>query len=914
MALEKQIHIYSVDTSAFFNNEEQQIDNSLSTLRRLKYALSKNTKFRKKEKNGEFKNENLSKSKYAKYRCEKFVTEYENDYKQLYSEIISQINDCKKHLKNTMVQNKEIRVLNPNYLIDKNVISVFESTLTRTIGLKTNELTTDILVVQTYYYDIIEQIIKNGFYLNGEKYKYLTSSAGQIRTKKTVFIKESVWNQYEKSLMCGLTVKEINKLGGINVNKFLAYLALTNSATDQWIDFDIDKCIVVNDFETTVESQVDFISDNTYKIERKSMPIPITHTDGCGMILSKLSKKNFMIRLPWVKGLLASFDYVKFIKENNCTSIVKDIYGKEWDIINDDIQIIFTESQFKMCKYYKDWQEYKDFYKQYNCQAGICNVENDYFKNANISYQMLQTLTDINEKEIEKLLELSKETLRKLARDKKTMLRVFGITDDSENNDYLQQALQIYPELLQDEYSKHVLRQIKNSLVKDFKSGKLEVNGKYTFLIPDLYAFCEWLFLGEENPKGLLQNGEVYCGLFKKYNKIDCLRSPHLFFEHAVRNNTINKDICKWFKTKALYTSVHDIISKILQFDNDGDQTLAVVDENTISVAERNAKNNDVVPLYYEMKKAQPVKLSSNSIYDGLHSAYTGGNIGEISNSITKIWNSENVDKEKLEIIKLLCMENNFTIDYAKTLYKPTRPPEIHKKISKLTNEKLPHFFIYAKNKEKNKVKPQSNSLVDSFNKRIKNPTIRYDKDVFGKLNYKLLMNNAKINTDEKVIEKYNELNNTYHFRLDKKSEDVNKMNYVLSTIKSDLLEFGYDEIQITDMLVKYLFTKRTDRKKILWKCFGDIIVDNLKRNIAANSRMCSKCGSRFLQDADNQKLCNKCSTYQPISTKTINCIDCGEEVEIDGIVKNKKRCDNCQKKYIRKLKTDKQKEYRKNK
>lgn len=36
-------------------------------------------------------------------------------------------------------------------------------------------------------------------------------------------------------------------------------------------------------------------------------------------------------------------------------------------------------------------------------------------------------------------------------------------------------------------------------------------------------------------------------------------------------------------------------------------------------------------------------------------------------------------------------------------------------------------------------------------------------------------------------------------------------------------------------------------------------------------------------------------STYQPIGTKIVKCIDCGKEVEVDGVVKNKKRCDECQ-------------------
>lgn len=61
-----------------------------------------------------------------------------------------------------------------------------------------------------------------------------------------------------------------------------------------------------------------------------------------------------MVRLPWVKGLLASFDFKKFIREANAREpeinhgLVKDIYGREWDVLQDDIRCIFTKSQFKM--------------------------------------------------------------------------------------------------------------------------------------------------------------------------------------------------------------------------------------------------------------------------------------------------------------------------------------------------------------------------------------------------------------------------------------------------------------------------------------------------------------------------------------------------------------------------------------
>ena len=68
-----------------------------------------------------------------------------------------------------------------------------------------------------------------------------------------MFIKESVWLKHEKTLMCGLTLDKINALGGNNPNKHLAYTALINSATDVWEEFDIDKSIVIDDFETDVE-------------------------------------------------------------------------------------------------------------------------------------------------------------------------------------------------------------------------------------------------------------------------------------------------------------------------------------------------------------------------------------------------------------------------------------------------------------------------------------------------------------------------------------------------------------------------------------------------------------------------------------------------------------------------------------
>ena len=110
--------------------------------------------------------------------------------------------------------------------------------------------------------------------------------------KNAFFIKESVFEKHRNTLMCGLSEDQINSLGGVNINKYLAYLALCNSATDKWEDFDIDKAIVVEDMETLVNGVVDFIDDSDYSITRTKWMFLFPIPDGCGMILPERVQKE----------------------------------------------------------------------------------------------------------------------------------------------------------------------------------------------------------------------------------------------------------------------------------------------------------------------------------------------------------------------------------------------------------------------------------------------------------------------------------------------------------------------------------------------------------------------------------------------------------------------------------------------
>lgn len=210
--------MYSADTGHFYSNHEKYLHDMICKHRseydyinnKLHELNSDHPKYRQWTDLLRHKREKANESK------KKLLNLLSNKIKQ------NELTDGKDH----------IRTLRENDLHDHHVISVFESSLTRMIGIEKDELTDALLLVQVYYFDIFKDLSFYGFLYKGEKYKYFTSSAGQIRKKKAVFIKESVWNKTEKSIMCGLTIDKINAKGGNNVNKHLACLTRCTAPAD----------------------------------------------------------------------------------------------------------------------------------------------------------------------------------------------------------------------------------------------------------------------------------------------------------------------------------------------------------------------------------------------------------------------------------------------------------------------------------------------------------------------------------------------------------------------------------------------------------------------------------------------------------------------------------------------------------
>lgn len=285
----------------------------------------------------------------------------------------------------------------------------------------------------------------------------------------------------------------------------------------------------------------------------------------------------------------------------------------------------------------------------------------------------------------------------------------------------------------------------------------------------------------------------------------------------------------------------------------DGDKLLVIKDRLLTKVAKRNMQ--DIVPLAYNLQKAKGGLLSWESMYEGMIHAYTGGNIGPISNNITKVWNSDNIGREQLNVVSWLTFYNNAVIDYAKTLWLPEPPKQVAKVIQAYTKAKVPDFFQYAKDKEPYQVEQPNQSTMNRIAAKIPDPKIKFSKSI-SKFDYRMLMNfdyDFSISPESPVVKAYDYWNTRqYLFNIEEGNHQKQEDIYIYQQIRKRILDECKDRDidYIVNTLVAYLYTVRNlSPKKTLWACFGDVIVKNLKNNLEGKGTVCQVCGKRFSPD-----------------------------------------------------------------
>lgn len=769
----------------------------------------------------------------------------------------------------TYKYDKDGKVIEESENINKQ-IALFESEMARYTenDLDGFPLIMDIVYMKIAYQTLVfKQILDRGLLIDGEKYVFFTSTTSQMKDSEFVLVRDTFYDKNKNKFMCGLTNNIINQKGGCNSGKYLAYkgLSLSSSINPEGYEIDIDKCIVVSDFKTVVNEDVECVDIDHEKREitgigRRKENVEIPQTDGAGMFLPGVLPASAQIRCSHLKGAIFPFDFRKFLGQDEVEGIkpnpiIKDAWGNIHDVIKEDIQVIFTASQLKMWKYYNSWEDYKRAFHENRMHIAINKFADTEPKGyAKTSYQFIQTLSSEKLTD-EKLAELCADTIEyldKMKTDLDTMIRI-----SSKDDDYISLALEVHKELVYDEYIQSRLESKFKSERNDARGNKLILKDSlYSYICPDLYAFCTWLFCDIKNPQGIIPYNYVYNSFYndKPYEVVDCLRSPHLYVEHGIRK-LVKDDVlekCKeWFNDLDTVVSSHDLLCRLLMFDVDGDEVLMTPNRTIIECVP-----DDIVPLYYVPFEPVKSEINTDSIYQAIVSCMENTQIGDISNVMTKNYNNADTD---MEFNKIMCCYNNLSIDYPKT-QDIVKLGKYEDKYNALKGENNPHFFIYAKGKSKGSCKALSKSnadrVCDFIHKQTGNKKYGW-KDSEKKFNPSILFNNENpvaINS-----EKYHELEKVM-FTLKMKEQ------LLASTIKDVIKELDRSErwkekisryevfYHMCEKVIINLFNSREEAaeylldmeylqrenehksKNILWNCFGDLIYRNICNNLCCTN------------------------------------------------------------------------------
>ena len=401
------------------------------------------------------------------------------------------------------------------------------------------------------------------------------------------------------------------------------------------------------------------------------------------------------------------------------------------------------------------------------------------------------------------------------------------------------------------------------------KGGRLLLEGsRRTYFCPDLFRFAEWLFLGIKKPMGLIPKGMVSCALYRENERLNVNRSPHLYIEHLTKRNLINEQTKEWFITNNIYMSTHSLDSLVCMYDYDGDQGTVNNHPTYVQASYdhlKRAYGKKIVPLYYHLGIAKKEEINKENMYNALIDSYDK-DIGEISNTISKILN-ENHNNPDLSTVAKLCYYNNAIIDFPKTRWLPELPTYLKDKIKEYKRKKLPAFFEYAKNKKKKNLSNKNESVVNMLDDIIVTKNIFFE-DVES-FDYKKLMRNPRRKIDQGIVDLYEKLNESKYYNMQKKLKllDDNELDKkvkikvthnVYYDMRQKFHELNPDVDYVVDVLVKYLYQRDNPFKDSLWGLYGKILVQNLKRNIL-NVIDCKDCRKEVKNPSQRQIRCEEC-------------------------------------------------------
>lgn len=428
-----------------------------------------------------------------------------------------------------------------------------------------------------------KKIFKNGIVINNKKYHRFSCSASQARVNTIILVLDDIREELYKRLNNGRHDKALNP------SKFNAYLGLSSSAT---IPVSTPRVCVVPDCIISRKTLVNYVTEVDKPleddiIEEKYADIDYNYFDGMGLITPEQSSKwalelgldwvpsEWCIRNAWIKGMVCTFPIKEFCeKVNNGKYTIETIYKNEdgtpklADLRN--IDVIISESQFKMAGCYDSYEEYERNCITNKLSWGISRYTPKYDKNClYLNYQSIQTLK-LSHDDIISLCDETVKWIKGVTRDDIMHTILFlmgksvsknGIEEFIRSSDnYWLKSIIVNNNLTKDPYISgkiydNIINKIKNACL-----GKIAVEGNYQVIVSDPYAMMQHI-CGIE-PTGLLNENEYYSAYWnrKGVKTVDSMRSPLTYrSEHNILDLKESDELNHWYRylTTGIVVNVH---------------------------------------------------------------------------------------------------------------------------------------------------------------------------------------------------------------------------------------------------------------------------------------------------------------------------------------------------------------------
>ena len=465
-------------------------------------------------------------------------------------------------------------------------------------------------------------IIKNGLFINNKLFVRLMCSAGQARRNNVLMIQKDYEAPLKEILNNDRTELEIAPA------KFNAYFALSSSTS---LEVETPYFCVIPDLKIKRTELVDFVLDND-GIETCEKELEFNVFDGQGIVSPRQAKiwadnlgldylpSAFIVRGNFIKGLVVVIDFLEF-SDKIGKHFIDDIYGNQVNIR--DMDVILTESQFKLREGFGSIKEYTEKCKKNELGWWISRYSpEEENKFTSLNYQFLQVL-NLDNQMIESICSQTLEYFENTISNDIVYTLLYLLGHKSHNGfdenilekieDAVTKSLILNNDLLYDPYiQNHILNSLKKK-IKDSYLGKLIIDGFYTFMVSDPYAFLEHLF--GLPIKGLLNRGEHFNDTWMKNgaNQVAAMRSPLTWrSEVEILNLVSNDEIKHWYQylKSCVVFNVHGCDMALLGgADFDGDIVCLTNNKDVIN------GSYGGLPVFYETKSAPKEKIKEEELY-----------------------------------------------------------------------------------------------------------------------------------------------------------------------------------------------------------------------------------------------------------------------------------------------------------